>query len=261
MRFLVLSALLALSLFADSISSFTADKDTGKPNDVVNLDINYVATKKYELHFTAYKNNDGTELSPDFSATDLKNIAYTIPDEADYDIKIVAELVEDGSVVDNKDVVVEINSLVKGLYFCQYGSCFEPEPNVTYQLIHGDDPGALIFLRNANADFYYSSATYNAVALGNAIIHYYNLNTNNISRGDGWSCYSGCCNSTTWGTDSTRDCLNSRDTEDRIFATYQPEYSRIKIKFIGGYYSCSCGRTNCCGGNRTNIGYVYLLPK
>lgn len=115
MRFLVLSVFLALSLFADSISSFTADKDTGKPNDVVNLDINYVATKKYELHFTAYKNNDGTELSPDFSATDLKNIAYTLPN-VEGEIKIVAKLVEDGSVVDSKDVIITNITTIKSCY-------------------------------------------------------------------------------------------------------------------------------------------------
>lgn len=262
-------------LYADAINSFTADKTNANPGDLINLTLDYTVSKKYELHFTAYNNSNNTELSPIFGSSSLKNITYTIPNDANYDVKIVAELIEDGNVVDSKQVIIRSGSVRNGLFFCSnYASdysgitrhptingCFNPQPDVRYELIYGDDPGALIFLQNANADFFYSNTAYNAVAMGNAIIHYYNLNTNSISRGLGGTCYSGCCSSTTWGTDSARDCLNGGDTEDEIYATYQPEYSRIKIEFIGGYFSCSCSKTYCCGHSRSNTGYVYLLPK
>jgi len=272
--FLIIIFLSFTLLYADSINSFTADKDSAQPGDLVNLNINYTATKKYELHFTAYNNSDNTELSPIFGASSLKHITYTIPNDADYDVKIIAELVEDGNVVDSKQVIIRSGSVANDLFFCsKYTSdysgvtlhptrreCFNPQPDVRYELIYGDDPGALIFLQNTSANFLFSNAHYNAAVMGNAIIHYYNLNTNNISRGTGWTCYSGCCSNTTWGYDSTRDCLNSGDTEDEIYATYQPEYSRIKIDFIGGYYSCSCSKTFCCGHSRSNTGYIYILP-
>lgn len=105
-------------LYADAINSFTADKTSAQPGDLVNLTIDYTASKKYELHFTAYNNSNNAELSPVFGSSGLKNITYTIPNDANYDVKIVAELVEDGNVVDSKQVIISAHNGVSSQYEC-----------------------------------------------------------------------------------------------------------------------------------------------
>jgi len=272
-KIVLLVVLLLSNIYGtDSISSFSViDEEQIEKGNSVDLSIDYTATKKHQLKITAYDKDTNTELAPNFSATDTKHISYDIPSDAESDIKLVLGLIEDGASVDSKELTLDLSNVIDGLYFCSTHSydnvqihptrteCFEPLPDVEYELIHGDDPGAAIFISGNKQKFKYSNNTYNLVVVGNSLIHYYaNYDTANISAGTGWSCYSGCCTSTSWGTDDDRDCLNSRDTEDRIFATYESANKRIKIVFRGGYYSCSCSATNCCGESKVDAGYVYF---
>lgn len=116
MKIKVISTLLLITVFslmlnADAISSFAADNTNVKPGDNVNLTLDYTATKKYQLNFNAYKQPDNTELPAIFSATDLKHVRYFVPSDADYDIKIIAKLSEDGSSIDSKEVTISTLSI------------------------------------------------------------------------------------------------------------------------------------------------------
>jgi len=95
------------SLFADDIISFTADKTTASPGDVVNLTIDYSASQMYELHFSSYIDSSNTKLDSSFSATDLKHYNYTVPSDADYAIRIEAELIEERGTVATKQIVLD----------------------------------------------------------------------------------------------------------------------------------------------------------
>ena len=266
------AAALAATLAADGIDSFTANKTEAAPGDTVNLSIGYTAKKQYELHYKAF-DKDGSTNSPDFTAESINSISYKIPDDAKEKVTIRVGLEEGGEEIDHKEMVIEIDTPIgDNLYFCSRmsytgvehhpnnSSCFKPREGVEYALIYGDDPGAAIFLTGGKG-FYHGSHKYNTLYVGNAIIHFYNMSSDWLEAPTnvlGRSCYSGCCNRTTLGTDRGRICINSRDTEDSIFAKYLR--GKIYVRFTGGYYPCSCGGfSNCCGNGRTDRGTVDIV--
>ena len=96
--------------YADSIQSFSANRTNVQPGEDVNLTLNYTATKKYQLTLNAYNNITNAELTPVFTASDLKHVSYSVPSTADYNIKLVLGLVENGNTIDSKELVLNIFS-------------------------------------------------------------------------------------------------------------------------------------------------------
>jgi len=109
-RILIFLILAATASYADSIQSFTANQTNVQPGTDVNLTLDYVATKKYQLTFNAYNDSTNVELTPIFNASDLRHVSYSIPSTADYNIKLVLGLVEDGNIVDSKELILNIFS-------------------------------------------------------------------------------------------------------------------------------------------------------
>ncbi len=109
---------------ADEMSSFTASNTNIQSGDDINLTMNYVVTKKYQLHLNAYNNQTNDELSPTFIAQDLKHVIYRVPDNVDYDIKIIASLFEDGSIVDSKELVLSTEKHVNSQADCPSWSIY-----------------------------------------------------------------------------------------------------------------------------------------
>ena len=109
-RILIFLILAATASYADSIQSFTANQTNVQPGTDVNLTLDYVATKKYQLTFNAYNDSTNIELTPIFNASDLRHVSYSIPSTADYNIKLVLGLVEDGNIVDSKELVLNIGN-------------------------------------------------------------------------------------------------------------------------------------------------------
>jgi len=267
---IIISFLMILSLNADDIISFVADDTDVSPDDVVNLTLSTIVTKKYKLNLTAYNQSTNTKLTASFVASDINNIQYTVPSDADYDIKLLAELIEDNNVIASKEIILN-SSNADGLYFCStYGTfgleiytgnsslsnCFKPIPDTEYNIVYGDDRAAMLFV--AGNTFKYSGNSFNAVALNtNTKIHYYNKTINSLGSYSGYGCIRNC-DSTFLGASSAKDGYNYADTESRITAMYESSTNSIKIVSRGGYYPCSCGSNNCCGEGLVYTRYIEL---
>lgn len=266
-----LAALLCSSclLQADDINSFTSDETNVTAEQVINLTLDLIVTKKYEIRLSAYNAITNIQLTPSFNAVDIKHIEYKVPSEADYDIKLIAQLIEDYNVVRSKEIILDATA-TSGLYFCsEYetfaqelhpnsvlsAGCFKPQPYIEYNLVYGDDR-AVMLLTDGNQGISYRGNDYNSVALNtNTKIHYYNKSSYTSFSGTG--CI-GNCKSTFLGISEDEDIYNSSDTESRITATYEPDENRVKIISRGGYYSCSCSVSNCCSEWLTYTKYIEL---
>ena len=277
--------LLALGLnllIADSITSFAVvDESKVKKGETVDLAIGYIATKKHKLKLKAYDEDTNNEISPTFSATDVNHVSYDIPSDAESSIKLYLGLVEDDQVVDFKDVLLELNTMAKGLYFCDnqsyqsnvdfhdtFTNCFRPEDGVVYDIGYGDDVGAAIILLDDNKAFAKNEECYNSkaniLALSDANIQAQHIDLTSSSQkttvGGGGCCSRASAYASNYSISNLSYMFNyNTDTENRISARYNKTSNSVTIYFRGGNYSCSCSKNNCCGEGRITTYTVNII--
>ena len=284
-KIFLLFAFLGTLAIGDELSGLTASNTNIQPGDDVNLTIDYVVTKKYQLHLNAYKEQTNDELSPTFIAQDLRHVTYKVPDDMNYNIKIIASLVEDGQVINDKFVILNNSLVPDGLYFCEIGysnssqeyhpvftNCFKPDSDVEYNIGYGDDAGAAIVLVGADKEFVKNltdgckNSRPNTLALSDANVNLYNIDMSFLSSSSTQTTVyaRGCCTTAAAyasgynSYDLGQIYSNPRDTENRISAKYNQNSNSVTVYFRGGYFPCSCYETNCCGETRSDTYTVYI---